>query len=118
MTLNEAFSSGIFDKRLGIINKARLAMYKAKLVDSKIFKLNFEDAVKCGIINLKNGKYKHMQSEELLSLKDAINRGLIDGDSTILENPATNTLMQIRKALETVRINDNGKVVDLSTNNT
>jgi hypothetical protein len=115
MTLNEAFSCGIFDKRLGIVNKTRLTMYKAKLVDSKIFKLNFEDAVKCGIINLKNGKYKHMQSEELLSLKDAINRGLIDGDSTILENPATNTLMPIRKALETVRINDNGEVVDPST---
>jgi hypothetical protein len=112
MTLNEAFGCGIFDRRDGVLNKTRLMMYKGKLVDSKIYKLNFEDAVKCGIINLKTGKYKHMQSEELLLLKDAINRGLIDGDSTIIENPTTNTLMSIRKALEQVRINDNGEVVD------
>ena len=115
MTLNEALSCGIFDKRDGTLNKTRLNMFKGKLVDSKIYKLNFEDAVKCGIINLKNGKYKHMQSEELLTLKDAINRGLIDGESTIIENPTTNTLMSLRKALETVRINDNGEVVDPTT---
>jgi hypothetical protein len=115
MTLNEALQMGIFDKREGYLNRTRLAMFKAKLADSKIKRYNFEDAVKCGIVNLKTGKYRHMQSDEPLSIKEAIERGLIDGDSTIIENPTTNTLMTLRTALETVNIDDNGDVWDPNT---
>lgn len=117
LTLNEAFSYSIFNKKTGIIDRNRLNQFKGRIVDSKIFKWNFEDAVKCGIINLKTGKYKHQSTTELLSIKDAINRGLIDGESTIIENPITNSLVTLKQALDTiVRIDDAGNVLDLNTN--
>jgi len=116
MTLNEAFSSNIFNKKTGILDRSRLSMFKGKIVEAKIYKWNFEDAVKCGLVNLKTGKYKHQQSGEVLSIKDAINRGLIDGESTIIENPLTNALLTLKQTLDTVRINDHGEVIDPVTN--
>lgn len=116
MTLNEAFACGVFNKRTGCLDRSRLNMFKGRIVEGKIYKWNFEDAVKCGIINLKTGKYKHQQSDELLSIKDAINRGLIDGESTIIENPLTNQLMTLKQTLDTVTINDHGEVIDPVTN--
>ena len=112
MTLNEAFSSGIFNKKTGVLDRLRLSMFKAKIVEGKIYKWNFEDAVKCGLVNLKTGKYKHQQSGELISIKDAINRGLIDGESTIIENPSTSALMTLKQTLDTVKLDDNGQVID------
>lgn len=59
MTLNEAFQYSIFNKRTGCLDRQRLQMFKAKLVEStssKIFKWNFDDAVKCGLINIKTAK--------------------------------------------------------------
>ena len=56
MTLNEAFACGVFCKRSGCLDRARLAVFRGRIVESKIYKWNFEDAVKCGIINLKTGK--------------------------------------------------------------
>ena len=88
---------------------------KGKIVEAKIYKWNFEDAVKCGIINLKTGKYKHQQSGELLTVKEAITRGLIDGESTIIENPVNNILMTLKQALDTVRIDEHGNVLDATT---
>jgi hypothetical protein len=90
-------------------------MFKGKIVESKIYKWNLEDAVKCGIVNLKTGKYKHQQSGELLTVKEAITRGLIDGESTIIENPLNNILMTLKEALDTLRINDEGHVIDAQT---
>ena len=68
--------------------------------------------MKCGLVNLKTGKYKHQQSGELISIKDAINRGLIDGESTIIENPSTSALMTLKQTLDTVKLDDNGQVID------
>ena len=116
MTLNEAFSCGIFNKKNGMLDRSRLSMFKARIVDAKIYKWNFEDAVKCGLINLKTGKYKHQQSGEILTIKDAINRGLIDGESTIIENPLTNSLLTLKQTLDTVKIDDKGQVIDPMTN--
>ncbi len=116
MTLNEALSLGVFNKRTGVLDRDRLAMFKGRVVESKIYKWNFEDAVKCGLVNLKTGLYKHQASGELLSIKDAINRGLIDGESTIIENPLTNGLMTLKQTLDTVRINEQGEVVEPATN--
>jgi len=62
------------------------------------------------------GKYKHQQSGELLSIKDAINRGLIDGEATIIENPSNNVLMTLKQALDTIKLDDNGNVLDPVTN--
>lgn len=115
MTLHEAFNSNLIDKRNGTLNKTRLAMFKAKIVESKIHKINFEDAVKCGIVNLKNGLYKHMLTSDTCTIKEAINKGYINGESTIIENPATNTLMTLKKCLDTVRIDSEGQVLDPST---
>ena len=99
LTLNEAFHYGIFDKRTGVLDKYRLQMVKARLVDAKIYKWNFEDAVKCGIISLKTGKYRHAASGELLAIRDAITRGLVDGDSTVYECPLTGRLCTLKQAL-------------------
>lgn len=119
MTLNEAFQYSIISKRTGILDRNRLQMFKGKIVDAKIYKWNFEDAVKCGIVNLKTGKYKHQQTGESLSIKDAITRGLIDGETTIIENTQTGTLMTLKAALENVvRIDDAGCVNDLATGKT
>lgn len=116
MTLNEAFTYGIVNKRTGIIDRHRLNMFKGRIVESKIFKWNFEDAVKCGLVNLKTGKYKHQQSGELLSIKDAIGRGLIDGEATIIENPSNQVLMTLKQALDTIKIDENGNVLDPASN--
>lgn len=116
MTLNEAFSCGIFNKKSGMLDRSRLSMFKARIVEAKIYKWNFEDAVKCGLVNLKTGKYKHQQSGEILTIKDAINRGLIDGESTIIENPLTNNLLTLKQTLDTVKIDDKGQVIDPMTN--
>jgi len=118
MTLNEALSLGVFNKRTGVLDRDRLAMFKGRVVESKIYKWNFEDAVKCGLVNLKTGLYKHQASGELLSIKDAINRGLIDGESTIIENPLTNGLMTLKQTLDTVRINEQGKIFSAFNENT
>lgn len=119
MTLNEAFSYSIISKRTGILDRQRLHMFKGKMVEAKIYKWNFEDAVKCGIVSLRTGKYKHQQTGESLSIRDAINRGLIDGETTIIEtNPTTGELMTLRAALDTaVHIDDKGGVVDMATGN-
>jgi hypothetical protein len=111
MTLNEAFSYSIISKRTGILDRQRLNMFKGKIVEGKIYKWNFEDAVKCGIVSLKTGRYKHQQTGESLSIRDAINRGLIDGETTIIECP-NGELMALRSALDSaVNIDDNGNIV-------
>jgi hypothetical protein len=61
--------------------------------------------------NLKTGKYKHQQSGEILTVKEAITRGFIDGESTIIENPINNILMTLKQALDTVKIDENGNVL-------
>lgn len=120
MTLNEAFSYSIISKRTGILDRQRLLMFKGKMVEAKIYKWNFEDAVKCGMIALRTGRYRHQQTGELLSIKDAINRGLIDGETTVIEtNPETGQLMTLRSALDThVHIDEQGNVVDVGTQRT
>lgn len=116
MTLNEAFKYSIFNKKTGVIDRTRLAMFKAKIVEAKIYKWNFEDAVKCGLICLKNAKYKHQQTGEFISIKDAINRGLIDGESVILDDVLTGTPMTLRQALESkIYIDNSGNIIDVNT---
>ncbi len=118
MTLNEAFNYSIFNKRTGVLDRQRLTkMFKGKVVEAKIYKWNFEDAVKCGIINLKTGKYKHQQSGEVLTINEAITRGLIDGESTIIEMPNTNTLMTLKQALDTIKIDENGHLQEIASGN-
>ena len=116
MTLNEAFQYSVFNKRTGVLDRQRLHMFKAKLVEpsSKLFKWNFEDAVKCGLVSLRTARYKHQQSGESLSLREAIQRGLIDGESTVLE--LDDKLYSLKRALdEVVRFDDHGHLLDLVT---
>ena len=117
MTLNEAIKYSIFNKKTGVLDRQRLDMFKAKIVEAKIYKWNFEDAVKCGLVCLKTAKYKHQQSGELISIRDAINRGLIDGESVIVDEILTGSPMTLRQALETkISIDQNGNFVRLNTN--
>ncbi|CAF0712705.1 unnamed protein product [Brachionus calyciflorus] len=114
LTLNEAFQYSIFNKRTGVLDRNRLSMFKGKIVEAKIYKWNFEDAVKCGLISLKNGKFKHQQSGEVISIKEAISRGLIDGDSVILDDVLTNTPMTLREGLETkIKIDSDGNILSI-----
>ncbi|RNA44605.1 microtubule-actin cross-linking factor isoforms 1 2 3 5-like [Brachionus plicatilis] len=116
MTLNEAFKYSVFDKKSGVLDRTRLAMFNAKIVEAKIYKWNFEDAVKCGLVSLKNAKYKHQQSGELMSIKEAVKRGLIDGESVVLDDVLTGTAMTLRQALDTkICIDSSGQVVDAAT---
>ena len=117
MTLNEAFKYSIFNKRTGVLDRHRLThMFKGKIVESKIYKWSFEDAVKCGLVSLKTGKYKHQQSGEMLTIREAITRGLIDGESTIIENPLTHTLTTLKQALEVFKLDERVNLVEIETN--
>lgn len=116
MTLNEAFNYNIFNKKTGVLDRSRLSMFKGKIVEAKIFRWNFEDAVKCGMVSLKKGKYKHQQTGEEISIKEAITRGLIDGESVIFDEQITGESMTLKQALETkVKIDDQANLVDLQT---
>lgn len=120
MTLNEAFSYSIISKRTGILDRQRLQMFKGKMVEAKIYKWNFEDAVKCGMVSLRTGRYKHQQTGESLSIKDAINRGLVDGETSVIEtNPESGQLMTLRAALDTtIHIDEQGNVIDVASQRT
>jgi dystonin len=124
MTLNEAFKYSIFNKRNGCLDRTRLMMFKARLVEhGKIYKWNFEDAVKCGLLSLKTARYKHQMSNELLSIREAIQRGLIDGDSTIMTSSdltttstLSNKLITLKQALdEMIFFDEHGFVYDLKS---
>ena len=54
--------------------------------------------------------YKHPHSGEQLNLKEAIQRGLIDGQSTVIENPSTGRFMTLKEALDGIRIDHEGQV--------
>ena len=51
-------------------------------------------------------------------MKEAIQRGLIDGQSAIIENPPTGRFMTLKDALDGIRIDNEGQVIDLHSNKT
>ena len=117
ITLYEAFSLGLINRRDGgKLNAAKMSLYRARLVEAKLHRMNVEDAIRCGLLNLRTGLYKHPHSGEQLNLKQAIQRGLIDGQSTVIENPSTGRFMTLGEALEGIRIDNEGQVVDSHSN--
>jgi hypothetical protein len=119
ITLYEAFSLGLINRRDGgKLNPAKMSVYRARLVESKLHRMNVEDAIRCGLLNLRTGLYKHPHSGEQLNLKEAIQRGLIDGQSTVIENPSTGRFMTLKEALDGIRIDNEGQVVDSHSNKT
>ena len=113
ITLYDAFSLGLINRRDGgRLNAAKINLYRARLVEPKLHRMNVEDAIRCGLLNLRTGLYKHPHSGEQLNLKEAIQRGLIDGQSTLIENSSTGRFMTLKDALEGIRIDGEGQVVD------
>jgi hypothetical protein len=117
ITLYDAFSLGLINRRDGgKLNPPKISLYRARLVESKLHRMNVEDAIRCGLLNLRTGLYKHPHSGEQLHLKEAIQRGLIDGQSTIIEHPTSGRFMTLKEALDGIRIDNEGQVVDSYTN--
>ena len=101
ITLYDAFALGLINRRDGgKLNPPKINLYRARLVESKLHRMNVEDAIRCGLLNLRTGLYKHPHSGEQLNLKAAIQRGLIDGQSTIIEHPAGGRFMTLKDALD------------------
>ncbi|CAF4433789.1 unnamed protein product, partial [Rotaria socialis] len=76
ITLYDAFSLGLINRRDGgKLNAAKMTLYRARLVEPKLHRMNVEDAIRCGLLNLRTGLYKHPHSGEQLNLKEAIQRG-------------------------------------------
>ncbi|CAF4657430.1 unnamed protein product, partial [Rotaria sp. Silwood1] len=119
ITLYDALSLGLINRRDGgKLNPAKISLYRARLVESKLHRMNVEDAIRCGLLNLRTGLYKHPHSGEQLNLKEAIQRGLIDGQSTIIEHPTSGRFMTLKEALDGIRIDNEGQVIDSYTNKT
>ena len=119
ITLYEAFSLGLINRRDGgKLNPAKIGAFRARLVESKLHRMNVEDAIRCGLLNLRTGLYKHPHSGEQLNLKEAIQRGLIDGQSTIIEHPTSGRYMTLKEALDGIRIDHEGQVIDSYSNKT
>lgn len=119
ITLYDAFSLGLINRRDGgKLNPAKISLYRARLVESKLHRMNVEDAIRCGLLNLRTGLYKHPHSGEQLNLKEAIQRGLIDGQSTIIEHPTSGRFMTLKEALDGIKIDHDGQVIDLYSNKT
>ncbi|CAF5075358.1 unnamed protein product, partial [Rotaria magnacalcarata] len=119
ITLYDAFSLGLINRRDGgKLNPVKISLYRARLVESKLHRMNVEDAIRCGLLNLRTGLYKHPHSGEQLNLKEAIQRGLIDGQSTIIEHPTSGRFMTLKEALDGIRIDHDGQVIDSYTNKT
>ncbi|CAF1012011.1 unnamed protein product [Rotaria sp. Silwood1] len=117
ITLYDAFSLGLINRRDGgKLNPAKMSLYRARLVESKLHRMNVEDAIRCGLLNLRTGLYKHPHSGEQLNLKEAIQRGLIDGQSTVIENPSSGRYMTLKDALDGIRIDNDGQVIDSYSN--
>ena len=117
ITLYDAFGLGLVNRREGgRLNRAKMNLYRAKLVEPGLHRMNVEDAIRCGLLNLRTGLYKHPHSGEQLNLKKAIQRGLIDGQSTIIENPSTGRFMTLTDALDGIHIEQDGQVVDSHSN--
>ena len=117
ITLYDAFSLGLINRRDGgKLNQGKINLYRARLVEPKLHRMNVEDAIRCGLLNLRTGLYKHPHSGEQLNLKEAIQRGLIDGQSTVIENPSTGRFMTLKDALDGIRIDNEGQVVDSHSN--
>ncbi|CAF1503793.1 unnamed protein product [Adineta steineri] len=119
ITLYDAFSLGLINRRDGgKLNPPKISLYRARLVESKLHRMNVEDAIRCGLLNLRTGLYKHPHSGEQLHLKEAIQRGLIDGQSTIIEHPTSGRYMTLKDALDGIRIDHEGQVIDSYSNKT
>ena len=119
ITLYEAFSLGLINRRDGgKLNPPKMTVYRARLVESKLHRMNVEDAIRCGLLNLRTGLYKHPHSGEQLNLKEAIQRGLIDGQSTIIEHPTSGRYMTLKEALDGIRIDHEGQVIDSHSSKT
>ncbi|CAF1221360.1 unnamed protein product [Rotaria sordida] len=117
ITLYDALSLGLINRRDGgKLNPPKINLYRARLVESKLHRMNVEDAIRCGLLNLRTGFYKHPHSGEQLNLKEAIQRGLIDGQSTIIEHPTSGRFMTLKEALDGIRIDNDGQVIDSYTN--
>ncbi|CAF2636953.1 unnamed protein product [Rotaria sp. Silwood2] len=117
ITLYDALSLGLINRRDGgKLNPAKINLYRARLVESKLHRMNVEDAIRCGLLNLRTGLYKHPHSGEQLNLKEAIQRGLIDGQSTIIEHPTSGRFLTLKEALDGIRIDNDGQVIDSYTN--
>ena len=119
ITLYDAFSLGLINRRDGgKLNPPKINLYRARLVESKLHRMNVEDAIRCGLLNLRTGLYKHPHSGEHLILKEAIQRGLIDGQSTIIEHPTSGRFMTLKDALDGIKIDNEGQVIDSYSNKT
>ncbi|CAM4876988.1 unnamed protein product [Rotaria socialis] len=117
ITLYDAFSLGLINRRDGgKLNAAKMTLYRARLVEPKLHRMNVEDAIRCGLLNLRTGLYKHPHSGEQLNLKEAIQRGLIDGQSTVIENQSTGRYMTLKEALDGIKIDNEGQVIDSYSN--
>ncbi|KAL7669304.1 hypothetical protein ACOME3_009966 [Neoechinorhynchus agilis] len=115
IVLRAALNMGLISRSTGMLDASKAEKYKVILFDSKIYRMNFEDAVRCGLLDLSTCLYKHLHTGEKLTLKEAIGRGLLNGESTTVQHPTTFSFKSLADAVNDGDLTEQGMIVDTKT---
>ncbi|KAI3389389.1 hypothetical protein SNEBB_001019 [Seison nebaliae] len=118
MSLMKAIDLRLFDRVTGGIDKKRFNEMDASIINisNDVMKYNFEDTIKCGLLNLKTGQFYDIENNQSISVKEAVNKNLIDGTSTIIQHPITKKRLTLKNIIQTFDICENGDIIASGSN--
>lgn len=121
--LPEAVQTEIIDDEVGVYQvpgtKKILTLQEAKnkgLIVPASKPMSVEEAIKCGLFRLDSGKFADPQTNEYHDLLQAINKDVINAETTAIKDPITGQLKSINSAIEDGTIDiTKGRVLDPKT---
>lgn len=116
LNLKEAIESGVIDDEAGIYVNPRMSLqdarHKGYIVTNKKL-LSLEIALRNQLYRPENGKFVNPSIGDYTNLKESIETGLIDADSTVFKDPTSGNTKPLNVAIDSGDIDvAKGRVLD------
>ncbi|XP_067941004.1 uncharacterized protein [Watersipora subatra] len=103
----------IFESKLKQLNIA-VANHFLSSRSARNAPINFEDALKVGLLNPYTGEFQHPQSDETSTIGDAVTQQYIAGKSVVVQDPTSGNRFYLDDALRRGIVNpNNGDIFDV-----
>ena len=123
-SLIESLEENIINQNTGIINETKIRSLRITLdplfSGGNVQRLpgNLEDAILIGLLDPATGNYMDPVSGKTMNLKEAVDRGLLHGDSVVLVNPGDRKKYTLNEALRAGIVDKKtGGIIDAKSGN-
>ncbi len=115
LSLEDAISQGVVDPRSGMYvdprSGRRISLDEASLRNLVIRPLTLDSAITDGLLD-SSGRLLDLRTGRKLTLKEAIEKGVLDTDVKCILDPRNNDLLSLEEAIERGIISASGEYVD------